>query len=531
ITWWYDADEDGFGNPLHAYVGCHPPPGYVANDTDCDDMRFETNPEAEEWCNEIDDDCDGEVDEGAVDALILYIDRDGDLYGDEDVSRESCVPLPGWVTDHTDCDDEHQGTYPGAPELCDGRDNDCDGVPDGDATWFADTDGDGFGDPSVTLVAPACEAPPGFVINSDDCDDTDGDIHPGAEEVCDGDDNDCDGETDEDDAVDAPTWWVDSDGDGFGDPLESRRACTQPAGWVGNDEDCDDADASSFPGADEYCDGADNDCDGEVDEDAVDAVTWYRDSDEDGYGDPDVTEDACTAPPGFVGNSGDCDDTSGDIHPGAPEICNGEDDDCDGVVDDNPIDGETWYEDKDGDTWGNDAVFQVSCDPMPGHVLDPGDCDDENPDVNPDAAEVCNGIDDDCSGSIDDGDVCPCPVRSFDDHAYGFCALTIPWQFAQSACETAGYHLVTIDDDAEDTWLSNTAATFSGGPWWTGYNDIDTEGAWEWADGTPRGYEAWAPGAPATGFNFDDCMLINDSNAGWVDAMCFSFENFICEAE
>jgi hypothetical protein len=531
ITWWLDGDGDGFGNPLQTFVGCHPPAGYVSNDEDCDDERFETNPDAAEWCNDIDDDCDGEVDIGALDALILYIDRDGDLYGDATESRESCVPLPGWVPDDTDCDDNHQGTHPGAPELCDGRDNDCDGVPDGEITWYADTDGDGYGDPSVTQVAPACEAPPGFVSNPDDCDDTDGAIHPGADEYCDGDDNDCDGETDEDDAVDAATWWVDGDGDGYGDPLQSRTACAQPTGWVGNDDDCDDSDATSYPGADEYCDGADNDCDGETDEDALDAVTWYRDSDQDGYGDPAVTESACDAPPGFVGNSGDCDDSRGDIHPGAPEICNGEDDDCDEIIDDNPIDGDTWYEDNDGDTWGNDAVFEVTCDPVPGYVLDPGDCDDENPDVNPDADEVCNGVDDDCSGLADDGDVCPCPIRHFDDRAYGFCPVSIPWQLARAACQTAGYHLVTIDDDAEDTWLSNTAATFSNGPWWTGYNDIDAEGAWEWADGTPRGYEAWASGHPATGFNFDDCMLINEVNTGWVDAMCIFFENFICEAD
>ena len=105
-------------------------------------------------------------------------------------------------------------------------DNDCDGTIDVGAidatTWYEDGDGDGYGDPSSTTEA--CDQPDGYVANDDDCDDDDGAINPDADEVCDNEDNDCDGTVDEDDAVDATTWYEDGDGDGYGDPQVSQTA-------------------------------------------------------------------------------------------------------------------------------------------------------------------------------------------------------------------------------------------------------------------------------------------------------------------
>ena len=131
------------------------------------------------------------------------------------------------------------------------------GVPDSPITWYADADGDSFGDPSITTSAPACEQPVGFVANSGDCDDSDDAIHPGVEDLCDNIDNDCDGSTDEDFVagecltceggviVDASqTWYADTDGDGYGDPGSSQAACTQPDGHVSNFGDCNDGDAN-----------------------------------------------------------------------------------------------------------------------------------------------------------------------------------------------------------------------------------------------------------------------------------------------
>ncbi|MFH1469541.1 MAG: MopE-related protein [Pseudomonadota bacterium] len=169
-----------------------------------------------------------------------------------------------------------------------------------------------------------------------DCDDADAAIHPGADEVCDGADNDCDGAVDEGDALDAPTWYDDGDGDGFGDPEVTAVVCDAPAGFIADSSDCDDDEDLTFPGADERCDGADNDCDGVVDEDTVDPPTWFADADGDGYGDATVTEVACPAPSGFVARDGtsatDCDDGDAEVHPGADELCDdGVDSDCDGL--------------------------------------------------------------------------------------------------------------------------------------------------------------------------------------------------------
>ncbi|MFZ5475315.1 MAG: putative metal-binding motif-containing protein [Myxococcota bacterium] len=99
-----------------------------------------------------------------------------------------------------------------------------------------------------------------------DCDDEDPRVNPGATEVCDGVDDDCDGTVDEGVTV---TSFADADGDGFGDPSSSVEACEVPAGYVPAASDCDDADAGVYPGAPERCDGRDEDCDGVVDEGCV----------------------------------------------------------------------------------------------------------------------------------------------------------------------------------------------------------------------------------------------------------------------
>jgi hypothetical protein len=163
-----------------------------------------------------------------------------------------------------DCDDGDPGRFPGADEACDGVDNDCDGQIDEDpvdpASLFADADGDGFGADPVA----ACPGAPGAADQGGDCDDADPDSFPGADETCDGADNDCDAAVDEA-PPDGLPGFADLDGDGFGDPAAPTTACALGDGVVDDDTDCDDADPTSFPGADEVCDGADNDCDGQID--------------------------------------------------------------------------------------------------------------------------------------------------------------------------------------------------------------------------------------------------------------------------
>jgi len=126
-------------------------------------------------------------------------------------------------------------------------------------------------------------------------------------------------------------WYQDFDDDGFGDPQVTQGSCSQPSGFVADNTDCDDGDADTYPGAPEVCDSVDNDCDGSVDEGSV--TTWYRDVDGDGFGDPLATQAACSRPTGFVADNTDCDDEDIDSYPGAPEVCDGADNDCDGEID------------------------------------------------------------------------------------------------------------------------------------------------------------------------------------------------------
>ncbi len=232
-----------------------------------------------------------------------------------------------------DCDDSDGTIHPGAREYCNGIDEDCDGQVDEGVkgSFYLDNDSDGFGDPDQLLES--CQQPDYYVEDDSDCDDANADRHPGAEEYCNGADDDCDGQVDEDDAVDSRTWYRDADSDGYGDASATATACQRPSGYVEDDTDCNDGSDGVYPGADEHCDGVDEDCDGDVDEDAVDMVTWYRDADLDGYGDASVSTTACEAPLYFVNDDTDCDDTEDDANPGADEVCDGIDNDCDGDID------------------------------------------------------------------------------------------------------------------------------------------------------------------------------------------------------
>ncbi|MED5370342.1 MAG: MopE-related protein [Myxococcota bacterium] len=176
----------------------------------------------------------------------------------------------------------------------------------------------------------------------------------------------------------------DMDGDGF------------PSAEFGG-PDCDDEDAAIFPGAGEDCDDVDQDCDGSVDE-GQEFLTWYPDEDGDGWGDDAGAFDSCALEPGHVLQGEDCDDWNASVHPGQLEVCDGIDQDCDGVEDDG-LEFLTWYPDGDSDGYGDDAGAIEACDVPVGHVQVAGDCDDEQTQANPGRTEVCgDGIDNDCSG-------------------------------------------------------------------------------------------------------------------------------------
>lgn len=175
----------------------------------------------------------------------LYWDADRDGFGRDDSSFVSCNLFADYSPLASDCDDETKTTFPGAPELCNQIDDDCDGIVDEDLqnnAYYADADGDGFGDPGTRL--DACVAPVGYVTNAQDCHDGTVAANPIAPEVCDYMDNDCDGEVDE--GV-RPTC-------GIGACKRESEACIEGALCTPGD-----------PVA-ESCNGLDDDCNGDVDE-------------------------------------------------------------------------------------------------------------------------------------------------------------------------------------------------------------------------------------------------------------------------
>lgn len=332
-TFYADADGDGYGNTAISIVNCVPPVGYVTNNTDCNDADSTEFPGAT-WV--LDNDNDGfgatgstltsctqpngyisslaPVDcndaNAAIGAAITYYqDADLDGFGNAAITQTACSAPVGYVTNNTDCND--------ANALVGGA----------NTTFYADTDNDTYGDATVSIIA--CVAPTGYVANNTDCDDTNPATYPNAVEVCDGFDNNCDGNNDE--GLTTFTWYMDSDNDGLGNPAVTAQNCLQPSGYVGNDNDCDDADAD--PNAGE--------------------TLYYADVDNDTFGDPFDAISTCTPPSGYVANNEDCDDTNPAINPNATDNTgNGIDENCDGV---------------DGNLGIEDAIFAtVSVAPNPG---------------------------------------------------------------------------------------------------------------------------------------------------------------------
>lgn len=271
-----DDDNDGF-----------------TEDVDCDDLDASVNPDAVEVCDGVDNNCNSEVDEGL--GQTLYADADGDGYGDENTSQESCEALLGWVLNADDCDDTDPAFHPGAAEAdcTDPADYNCDG-----SVGYADGDGDGWA---------ACQ----------ECDDGAADINPAADETCDEVDNNCNGTIDEDSAIDAATWYLDADGDTYGSSKSAfeRQACEQPEGYSDNNLDCDDLDPVVNPD-----------------------TIWYADSDGDSYGSPDDSLQICAQPEGYVLDDQDCDDADAERNPDT-----------------------IWFEDGDADGYGATTSITTSC--------------------------------------------------------------------------------------------------------------------------------------------------------------------------
>ena len=381
-----------------------------------------------ETCNGVDDDCDGTVDpEDSIGCVVWWKDEDGDGSGGE-ISACICEGLPGFSQASGDCDDDNPGISPAVPEVCNGLDDDCDGEVDepdavGCVSAWLDEDGDGWGGPDNDCV---CDPVAPFALKGGDCDDQQAGVNPGAQEVCNGLDDDCDGSTDEPSAAGCVTAWLDEDGDGWGGPQEVCL-CEPIAPYVTQGGDCDDSHAGVNPGAPEACNGLDDDCDGLVDEpSAVGCVTAWLDGDGDGWGGPQETC-LCEPTAPYVTQGGDCDDQQAGVNPGAPEACNGLDDDCDGLTDEGAAIGcnPAWL-DGDGDGWGGSEVVCI-CVAVAPYVLLSGDCDDSQAGINPASPEVCNGLDDDCDGLVDEALAVGCVTVWLDEDGDG-------WGGPEGAC-------------------------------------------------------------------------------------------------
>ena len=392
-----DADGDGVGVEDVFVEGCSDGNGYSYIFGDCDDSDIDIFPNAEEICDGIDNNCDAQIDEGVLELFFVDNDHDGHGYPSEII--ESCFAPYGFSALFDDCDDNDSDTFPTANEICDEVDNNCDGMIDEGVTelFFVDLDEDGFGD--LEKPTENCHLEAGIADNFDDCDDFNAHINPDGIEICDEVDNNCDAMIDE--GV-QDIFYEDIDGDSFGNPDVQEFACSLPTGFVINFDDCDDGNNLIHPEGIEICDEVDNNCDAIVDEDIDEGPVWYRDQDNDGEGHESEMHFACLQPEGYVQNNIDCDDNNENVFSTQQETCDGVDENCDNLIDNEPIDEFTWYFDGDGDGYGTTEQIRYGCEQPDNFTLQDGDCDDQDNDIAPLAEEYCNGEDDNCNEEIDE---------------------------------------------------------------------------------------------------------------------------------
>jgi hypothetical protein len=266
--------------------------------------------------------------------VVWYADVDGDGFGNLAYPAAACNQPMGYVADNTDCDDADETIHQGC-----GAPEGYGGGDTGGNTWYADLDGDGLGDPTDTLIAD--EQPIGYVADNTDCDDDDADPFISAQRA----------------------WYLDADGDGYVDPTITLQACQQPTDYLPCFDttcaDCDDTD----PNVHDTCGG-----------ETCQVSTWYIDADGDGYVDPLASILACEQPAGYLPcfdvTCADCDDTDPNVHDTCQE---------------GPCQITEWYMDADGDGYVDPLTSITACEQPPGYLscfdVACADCDDADPNV------------------------------------------------------------------------------------------------------------------------------------------------------
>ena len=448
ITRYLDNDGDGYGNMLSPSSNCFGtfPSNYVVNSTDCNDNLSAVNPAAIEVCNNIDDNCNAQIDEGVQG--VFYADADGDGFGSS-IETYACSLPTGFVANNADCNDGNSLINPGATEVCNTIDDNCDGQIDaGLNTYYADIDGDGFGAGAVTIT---CSPSAGFVLNNTDCNDNASAVYPGATEICNSIDDNCDTQIDE--GV-QNTYYVDTDGDGYG--FDAVTESFAPGSWV-----LYTPSAFVLVGTQNYWYGVSNTIQFVAPTTETYTFNWayaiLDDPDQDpayyfvnnqvvqlsnewgalyqsgsvtvtvnagdvfGFGINSLDDEAgpvwleitnfnarpymgiaigCNQPVGYVLSNNDCNNSNAAVNPGATEICNSIDDNCDSEIDEGVQN--TYYADTDGDGFGGNSTTLACTVPL-GYSSNNLDCNENVASINPSASEICNSIDDNCNGQTDEG--------------------------------------------------------------------------------------------------------------------------------
>ncbi len=459
VTYYLDHDGDQWGVATDSRCLCAPAGAYTSTlPGDCDDMDPEVSTGQPETCDGKDNDCDGETDEeGAQGCQTWFKDADNDHFGVTSDAKCLCAPNEVYrATQGGDCDDSDPGVYPGATETCNGSDDDCDGQTDeedaqGCETYFKNSDGDGYGVTGDTrcLCGPLGQY---TVQQGGDCDDSDPGVYPGASETCNGSDDDCDGQTDEEDASGCSPHYFDGDGDGWGQDGNTKCLCA-PAGkhTATKGQDCNDGDAAVNPGQLEKCGNSkDDNCNGQTDEEnAQGCQTYYQDNDQDGYG---SSSSKCLCGPSgtfTASQPGDCNDSDAAVRPSATEVCgNGKDDNCNGSQnDDGAIGCQTFLLDNDQDGYGVTGQTKCLCFGADKYTATQGgDCNDSDPAVRPNATEVCgNGKDDDCDGNQNEQDAQDCTSYYYDNDSDTWGVFQ-----TQCWCQPTGKYSATKTLDCDD---------------------------------------------------------------------------------